>query len=70
MRQLDVHLLIKVMQHMKWTKEKAVLWFMTENPHCGGMTPADFVERRPAKARKWLLALIEENSPPVDTSRS
>lgn len=51
----------KVKNHMQWTEEKTNLWFRTDNPNLGGVSPDEFISRKPEKAEKWIDNLIEGN---------
>jgi hypothetical protein len=48
---------------MEWTEEKTNLWFRTENPNLGSMTPDDFMILRPAKFEKWVNNMIAGEGP-------
>ena len=54
----DLFELVKA--HMGWDDEKTRLWFETPNPHCGTMSPIEFLDRRPEKAIRFIRSLIDE----------
>ena len=37
------YVLARVMNHMGWKREKAILWYKTANPHLGGASPCHMV---------------------------
>lgn len=55
-------LLEKVMEHMSWSREKAVSWFDSKNPLFANLSPMQYLFMRPEKARKAIESMIEENS--------
>lgn len=55
---LVARLFEKVKSHTGWSNEKVCVWFRTKNPLCGGITPDEFIMRRPNKAERWIDAVI------------
>lgn len=53
----------KVKKHMRWDDEKTLLWFRTKNPNLGGVTPDDFIARRPDKAEMIIDSMIAGEGP-------
>jgi len=51
----------KVKTHTGWSNKKVILWFQTKNPLFGGVTPDDYMLRRPDKMEHVIDAIISEN---------
>jgi hypothetical protein len=57
-------ILSRVMKHMGWDRDKAMLWYTTPNPHFGGATPEQlFLMHRGHKVLKFIEAAEELNGP-------
>lgn len=41
--ELKNYILKRVMDYMGWTREKAILWYRTKNPHLGNASPCEMV---------------------------
>lgn len=55
----------QVAELMGWTREKAELWYRTDNPHFGGCSPERMVEMgRGHKVQQFVDAAREMNHPP------
>lgn len=52
----------KVKAHMKWDDQQTALWWTTENPLLGKISPVDYYILRPEKCTKFVECLIEENT--------
>ncbi len=48
----------KVKMHMNWDDAKTNLWFRTENPFLGGITPDTYMARRPDKIERLIDLMI------------
>lgn len=55
------NLLERIKAHMGWDNNSLLIWFCTDNPLFGGVTPAVFYLLRPEKTVKVIETLLEEN---------
>jgi hypothetical protein len=53
----------KVKAHMGWSDEKTCIWFQSKNQNFGGLSPDDFIARRPSRAEKFIDLLINGDRP-------
>jgi hypothetical protein len=53
----------KVRDHMQWDDAKTKVWFETENPLFGGVSPGTLLFLRPEKALRTIQALIDGDGP-------
>ena len=53
-----------VINHMKWSADKAELWMRTENQNLGGLSPNLMIEKgRGHKVLRLVESAIDESAP-------
>lgn len=61
---LKTRLTAKIREHLpQWDDEKIEWWWVTHNQFFGGLTPIDFLARRPDKIERYVDSLLSGEGP-------